>query len=126
MDLANRNFTITCKKDMTPEVVWKRLMNIAINNFENVEIRDQSAGWIRTGWAISQFGSGEERQAVRTRLEIRLQFAGEGELAYRVKLTSEIAEGDCYAEECFIPYDRLLKKYENVISELQTTLGTAY
>lgn len=126
MDLANRNFTITCKQGMTPDVVWKRLMNIAINNFENIEIRDQSAGWIRTAWAKTRFASGDERQEVRTRLEIRLQFAGEGELAYRVKLTSEIAEGDCYSEECFVPYDRLLKKYENIISELQTTLGANY
>ena len=56
---------------MTEDVIWKRLMNIAVNNFENVEVRDKAAGWIRTAWVQTKFAY----QVVRTRLEIRLQFA---------------------------------------------------
>ncbi len=123
IDIANKYFTITCKQGMTEDVVWKRLMNIAISNFENVEIRDKAAGWIRTAWVNSSFSY----QAVRTRLEIRLQFVGEGELAYRVKLSSEIADKDCgLYDQCFEPYNRILRKYENVISELQTSLGSSF
>lgn len=124
-DLANKNFTIICKEGMSQDVIWKRLMNIAINNFEQVEIRDQAAGWIRTGWAKHSFISGNEQQVVRTRLEIKMQFASEGEQAYRVKITSEKAEGDNITEESFLPYDRVLKKYENLVSELQASLGAS-
>lgn len=123
MDLANKFFTVTCKKGMEEDVVWKRLMNIAVSNFENVEVRDKAAGWIRTAWVKSSF----LYQTVRTRLEIQLQFTGEDELAYRVRLSSEIADRDCGSnDQCFMKYDRVLKKYEQVISELQTSLGSNF
>jgi hypothetical protein len=123
VDLANKYFSITCKKGMTEDVVWKRLMNITVTNFENVEVRDQSAGWIKTAW----INTGFLYQTVRTRMEIQLQFAGEDELAYRVKISSEIADKDCgTSNQCFEKYDRILKKYEQVISELQTSIGSNF
>lgn len=124
MDLANKFFTVTCKKGLTEDLIWRRLMNIAINNFENVEVRDKEAGWIRTAWAQTKFSNG---QVVRTRLEVRLQSLGEQDQSYRVKLTSEIADrNDCSSlkDECFQKYDRVLKKFEQVINELQTTVGS--
>lgn len=123
IDLANKFFTITCKKGMTEDVVWKRLMNIAVANFENVEVRDKAAGWIRTAWINTTF----LYQIVRTRLEIQLQFTGNDELSYRVRISSEIANRDCGThDQCFSKYDRILKKYEQVISELQTSLGSNF
>ena len=123
VDLANKFFTVIVKKGMTEDVVWKRLMNIAVTNFENVEVRDKAAGWIKTAWINSTF----LYQIVRTRLEIQLQFTGEDELAYRVRISSEIADKDCGTNnQCFTRYDRILKKYEQVISELQTSLGSNF
>ena len=123
IDLANKFFTVTCKKGMTEDVVWKRLMNVAVNNFENVEVRDKSAGWIRTAWTNTPF----LYQIVRTRLEIQLQFTGEDELSYKVRISSEIADKDCgTSSQCFTKYDRILKKYEQIITELQTTLGSNF
>ncbi len=89
-------------------------------NFENVEIRDKNAGWIRTAWVKTRFTS----QIVRTRLEVRMQFLGDG-LAYQVKISSEISDDpQCISDQCFQRYDRVLKKYEHIITELQTTLGS--
>lgn len=123
VDLANKFFTVTCKKGMTEDVVWKRLMNIAVSNFENAEVRDKAAGWIRTAWLNTSF----LYQIVRTRMEIQLQFTGEDELAYKVRISSEIADKDCGTNnQCFVKYDRILKKYEQVISELQTSLGSNF
>jgi len=123
VDLANKFFSVTVKKGMTEDEVWKRLMNIAVTNFENVEVRDKSAGWIRTAWINTTF----LYQIVRTRLEIQLQFTGEDELAYRVRISSEIADRDCGTNnQCFVKYDRILKKYEQVISGLQTSLGSNF
>lgn len=122
VDIANKFFTVNCKAGMSEDIIWKRLMNIAVKNFENVEVRDKSAGWIKTAWVPTHFAS---RQVVRTRLEIQLQFTGDDELAYRVKISSEIAPAECNGhEECFIKYDRVLRKYEQVITELQTSLGS--
>ncbi|MCM1170027.1 MAG: hypothetical protein NC324_08855 [Bacteroides sp.] len=121
VDIANKFFTVNCKAGMSEEIIWKRLMNIAVKNFENVEVRDKAAGWIKTAWVPTRFAS----QVVRTRLEIQLQFSGDDELSYKVKLLSEIAPGDCGGhEECFSKYDRILRKYEQVITELQTSLGS--
>lgn len=123
VDLANKYFSITCKEGMSADVVWKRLMNIAISNFDNVEVRDKAAGWIKTGWAIASF----QYQTVRTRMEIQLQFTEENELSYRVKISSEIADSDCgLSDQCFVKYARILRKYEQVISELQTSLGSNF
>ncbi len=120
---ANNYFSVTAKQGMTEDEVWKRLMNIATNNFENVEIRDKSAGWIRTAWSVRRFKN--SGQAVRTRLEIKLQFTGDNEISFRVKLQSQKSLLDCgYSDQCFFDYDRLLKKYASVVSELQTTLGS--
>ena len=106
---------------MDEDIVWKRLMNIAVTNFENVEVRDKSAGWIKTAWVNTSF----LYQVVRTRLEIQLQFADTEQKTYRVKISSEIADKDCgLYDQCFVKYERVLKKYSDVISQLQTTLGS--
>ena len=121
IDLANKFFSVSVRDGMTQDEVWRRLMNIAVRNFENIEVRDQSAGWIRTAWNNTTF----LHQIVRTRLEIQLQFAGSDELTYRVRISSEIADRDCGTNnQCFVRYDRVLKRYEQLISELQTTLGS--
>ena len=121
VDIANKFFTVNCKAGMNEDIIWKRLMNIAVKNFENVEVRDKAAGWIKTAWVPTRFAS----QVVRTRLEIQLQFTGDDELAYKVKLSSEIAPAECGGHaECFTKYDRILRKYEQVITELQTSLGS--
>jgi hypothetical protein len=123
VDLANNYFTVVCKKGMTEDVIWKRLMNIAITNFEQVEVRDKAAGWIKTAWKKESF----LYQTVRTRLEIQIQFTGEDEIAYKVKISSELADNDCGTnDQCFVKYDRVLKKYSEVIQELQTSLGSNF
>lgn len=120
MDIANRWFDVTCKKGLTEDVVWKRLMNIAVSHFENVEVRDKAAGWIKTGWRTTVF----KHQVVRTRMEVRLSFSEENELSYRARISSEIKERDCIGNQCYTQYNRVLKQYETVIQDLQTTIGS--
>ena len=105
---------------MTEEVIWKRLLHLAINNFDQVEVRDKDAGWIRTQWVSTKFSE----QTVRTRLEIRLSFSGDGQISYRVRLESQIKDNNCRDSNCFVRYDRVLKKYVDVIQQLTTTVGS--
>lgn len=119
-DLANRWFDVTCREDMTEEIIWKRLMNIAVNNFEDIEVRDKDAGWIKTGWVVTNF----PHQAVRTRLEVRISFTDDERISYRVRLDSQIKDSDCRGNNCYVKYDRLLSKYADVVQQLTTSVGS--
>lgn len=120
VDIANKWFDINVKKGMNEDDAWKRLMSVTTKYFDNVEIRDKSAGWIKTAWTVTTF----TQQYVRTNLEIKVQFGDEGEIRYRVRLISEIADVDCGRNsECFQKYDRILKKYQTTIEELQRVVG---
>lgn len=120
IDVANKWFTVTARKGMTEDQIWKRLMSIVTNNFENVEIRDKSAGWIRTAWTRTFFSS----QVARTRLEIKINPDVEDEITYKVKVYSEVNNDiDNLDEEGFEETDRVLKRFVDVINELQNILN---
>ena len=122
-DMANKWMQVTCKKGMTEDKVWRRLMGIVVDNFENVEVRDKAAGWIKTAWKETRFGSG---QTVRTRLEVRISIGGEDEdeLSYKIRISSEIKDTDCDGEQCYVKYNRVLRKYYDVLNDLQNSIGS--
>ncbi|MBR0064460.1 MAG: hypothetical protein IJQ06_02565 [Paludibacteraceae bacterium] len=122
VDIANKWMTITCKKGMTEDKVWRRLMSVAVDNFENVEVRDKAAGWIKTAWKDTNFESG---QTVRTRLEVRVMVGGddEDELSYKIRVSSEIKDSDCFGDECYEKYPRVLRKFYDVLNDMQNSLG---
>lgn len=120
MDVANRWFDVTCRRGLTEDQVWKRLMSVCTSYYDNIEVRDKSAGWIKTSWRITRF----KYQTVRTRLEVRMSFVDDDVLSYRVRLVSQINnDNDCRGENCFKPYNRVLRNLEPLIQELQTTVG---
>ncbi len=122
VDIANKWMTVTCKKGMKEDAVWRRLMSVAIDNFDNVEVRDRAAGWIKTAWKPTTFETG---QAVRTRLEVRLAVGDDEELSYKIRLSSQKKDDpDCYGEECYENFPRVLRKFYDVINDLQTSLGS--
>lgn len=119
VDLANKWFDVICKKDLSEDLVWKRLMNVCTQYFDNIEVRDKSAGWIKTSWRISRF----RKRTVRTRLEVRMSFTDENVLSYRARISVQIKTNNCRGEQCFKSYDRVLRTFEPLIQELQTTVG---
>lgn len=118
-EIANRWFDITCRKGMTEEQVWKRLMNITTSYFSEVEVRDKTAGWIKTGWHPTAFTN----EVVRTRMEIRVSFVDSETMTYRVRITSQIREKECTEKYCYKTFDHILKEFEPLIQELQTSVG---
>lgn len=119
MDLANKWFDVTCRKGMSEDVIWKRLMSVTTNYFDNVEVRDKTAGWIKSSWRLSKF----KYQTVRTRLEVRMSFTDENVISYRVRISVQIKDNDCRGENCYKNYDRVLRTFEPLIQELQTSVG---
>ncbi len=119
VDLANRWFDVTCRKGMTEDAVWKRLMSVATNYFDNVEVRDKAAGWIKTAWRVTK----SPYKTARTRLEVRMSFTGDDVITYRARIAVQIKENDCRGENCYKAYDRVLRTYDALIQELQTSVG---
>ena len=120
IDVANKWFEVSARQGMSEDKIWKRLMSIANKNFENVEVRDKAAGWIRTAWAKTVF----ESQIVRTRLEIKLNTDDDESISYKVKIYSEVNNDiECTGDDCFEKSERVLKKYVDVINELQNKLN---
>ncbi|MDR2853764.1 MAG: hypothetical protein LBV31_00470, partial [Prevotellaceae bacterium] len=115
---ANKWITITVKKGITEDQAWKRIMSVVTDNFENVEMKDKSAGLIRTAWVEQDFGG---TVIVRTRLEIKPDYS-QDDNGYQIKLSSEI-KWSGNTNEGYEKYDRVLKKYQNVINDLQTRIG---
>ncbi len=115
----NKWMDITCRKGLKEDVIWKRLMNVVTSYFDNVEVRDKSAGWIKTGWAINKF----RYETVRTRLEIRMSFTDEDVVSYRARIITEIKDNDCKGSNCYNKYERTMRRYEPMIQELQTSVG---
>jgi hypothetical protein len=119
IDMANKWFDINVKAGMSEDDAWKRLMSITTKYFDNVEIRDKSAGWIKTAYTVSTF----TYQYVRTNVEIKIQFDDDN-LKYRARISSEIADENCgKSAQCYQKYDRVLRKYETLLEELQRSLG---
>lgn len=119
VDIANKWFDVTCRKGLTEDKIWKRLMSVCTNYFDNIEVRDKAAGWIKTSWRLSQY----KYQTVRTRLEVRMSFTDEDVISYRVRVSVQIKDNDCRGENCFKTYDRVLRTFEPMIQELQTSVG---
>lgn len=119
VDIANKWFDVTCRKGLTEDQIWKRLMSVCTSYFDNIEVRDKSAGWIKSSWRLSKF----KYQTVRTRLEIRMSFTDEDVVSYRVRISVQIKDNDCRGENCFKSYERVLRSFEPMIQELQTSVG---
>ena len=117
--IANTWMEIRCKKGLKEDIIWKRLMSVCTNYFDNIAVRDKAAGWIKTNWSFSYFTN----QTVRTKLEVRVSFTDEDAVTYRARIVCQIRDSDCSDEQCFEQWDRVLKKFEPMIQELQTTVS---
>ncbi|MBD5333758.1 MAG: hypothetical protein HDR97_08500 [Bacteroides sp.] len=119
VDLANKWMEIRCRKGMSEDVIWKRLMSVCTNYFDNIEVRDKTAGWIKTSWRLTHF----KNQIVRTRLEVRMTFTDDEVTSYRARIVVQIKDKDSHNERDYKNYDRVLRSFEPMIEELQTTVG---
>ncbi|MEJ7694010.1 hypothetical protein [Daejeonella sp.] len=116
-DQANINFTIETSK---PEAdAWKILSQITMNYFDNIELADKETGYIRTSWNLKNFLN----NTIRTRIIVKQ--ADIMPLKYSIKLVSEFsgeAKTSVKEDESYLPWDRILNTYKDVISEFQSRL----
>jgi len=117
IDFANNDIDVHTSK---PELdAWRLLNQIITSQFDVIEITDKETGYMRTSWAVQTF----KANTVRTRIIVKL--GSTSPLYYKVKIVSE-QSGESgtspKADEKFQEWDRVLRKYEGVVNELQNRL----
>lgn len=115
--MANTDFEV--KTNFEYEVAWGVISQIVMSHNDIVEVLDGKTGYIRTGWNIERYPNA----TVRTRIIVR-QF-NSSPIGFKVKIVSEISmdpNASVKNDEIFKEWDRLLRKYENFIPEIQSRL----
>lgn len=116
-DMANIDIEIKTNK---PEVeAWKLISQIITSSFDVIEVTDRETGYLRTSWVIQTF----KQNTIRTRMIVKL--GGSDPLSYKVKLISEqsgMPQTSVKSDELFKEWDRVLRKYKEIIGEIQTRL----
>jgi hypothetical protein len=136
--IANKNFTVEVNPTTNPTDAWKRITSIIQSRFDEIEAIDGTTTYLRTNWVGSTFNKNSLfKSIVRTRVIITS--GGSTPLKYNVKIQSEISKADCASfkssddkygkpqittnmDQCFEPVDRLLRKYTDLIREIQVRL----
>ncbi|MES2566226.1 MAG: hypothetical protein V4565_05135 [Bacteroidota bacterium] len=113
------NVDIEIKTSKKEDEAWRLISEIITSNFDIIETSDKSTGYMRTAWAVQPF----TQNTVRTRIVIKS--GGTSPLKYKIKLISESSGKPLTSvknDELFQQWDRVLRKYEYLISELQSRL----
>lgn len=120
-DQANADVTIQVGAGRTEEQAWRSLAEVVFTHFDMLESEDRLTGYLGTTWQTKSFGDGAV--VIRTRLIVRR--IGTDPLRYIIKILSErsTSPGATVKDnEKFMPWDRLLSGYKDVIAELRGRL----
>ena len=116
-DYANNDIVIN-PKEKNINTSWLNAIRLVTNYFDALEVNDNDVRYLRTAWVVNVFGN----FTIRSRLIFRL--TNENPLEYRFKLVSERARGEASPreDEKFKAWDRVLKRYNPLIEEVQSRL----
>lgn len=118
-DQANVDFQVEVNKDLDITEAWKLTTQIVTDYFDAIEVSDKETSYLRTAWSVQAF----QQNTIRTRLIIKLSKSDP--LTFKVKLNSEfsgVSGTSVKADEQFRDWDRILRKYKNVISDFSNRL----
>ncbi|MBR3772887.1 MAG: PEGA domain-containing protein [Alistipes sp.] len=119
-NLANQYFTINVRPDVDEDLAWKLLSQVMLNYFNELKTSDKASGYMNTNWVVETFA--ESEQKVRTMVQIKQVTGGDG-LSYQIRISSEIAPLDAVGQQGFKPWNRVLKRFEPLVNEMQSRIG---
>ncbi len=99
---------------------WKKLHNILLNYFEEIQTTDSHGGYLQTPWHYKSFLLSDKQ--MRTRVTVR-DISTPDKVAFQVKISSEVANAMAARHGEFTEVERVVKELEPMIEELQTRLG---
>ena len=116
----NVNTDIDVKTSKKEIDAWKLMSQIITSYFDVIEVTDRETGYLRTSWVAQSF----KQSTVRTRIIVKL--GSTDPLSYKIKLVSEQAgapQTTVKNDELFKEWDRILRRYKEIIREIQTRVG---
>lgn len=117
-DIANVDIQLNTHE--SEDKTWKMISQIITSYFDIIEITDRDSGYLRTAWVSKRF----VQNTIRTRVIVKL--ASTEPLGYKIKLVSEesgLPLTSVKQDELFVPWDRVLKYYEDMMIELQNRIS---
>ncbi len=120
-DQANIDFSVEVNSKYDATEAWKLTNQIVTDYFDAIEVADKETSYLRTAWSVQSF----QQNTIRTRLIIKL--GNSNPLTFKVKLVSEfsgLSGTSVKADEQFREWDRVLRKYQNIISDFSTRLAS--
>ena len=117
-NLANRFFTVSVREGLDSAQAWKLMSQVMLNYFDEFRTADQASGYMNTTWVTQTF----PRADVKVRTMVQVKESSLDGLAYSIRISTEIAPLKS-GENSYQPWNRVLKKYETLISEMQQRLG---
>jgi hypothetical protein len=116
-DIANIDMEVRSTKEYVD--AWKLINQIVVSYIDAIEITDKETGYVRTSWEVQSFS----QNTIRTRIIVKL--GSENPLSFKIKLVSEYSTApltSVKSDELFKEWDRVLRKYANMMSEIQSRL----
>lgn len=116
-DMANIDIEIKTNKPEND--AWKLISQIITSYFDVIEVTDRNTGYLRTSWVVQTF----KQNTIRTRMIVKL--GNSDPLSYKIKLISEQSgqpQTSVKSDELFKEWDRVLRRYKEVINEVQGRL----
>lgn len=120
INLDSTLYTIDENRKIDVSAAWKKLHNILLNYFEEIQTTDSYGGYLQTPWHYKSFMLSEKQ--VRTRVTVR-DISTPDKVAFQIKVSSEVASALAARHGEFTEVDRIVKELEPMIEELQTRLG---
>ncbi|MBD8491179.1 hypothetical protein IFO69_20670 [Echinicola sp. CAU 1574] len=117
-DIANVDISLKPSKDELES--WQLISRIITSYFDVIETTDRETGYLRTAWVAQNFNG----SIVRSRCIVKL--GNTSPLEYKVKLISEYSNANgatVKTDEAFKEWERILRKYEGLIPEMQSRVG---
>lgn len=119
-NIANEN--VSLKSNLSEDKAWKVISEVVTTYFDILEVSDKSTGYIRTAYIAQNF----KFETIRTRVIIKGS-SSDSNSSYKIKIISEVSDkqnADIKNDELFKPWNRVLKKYENLVKELEDRLNS--
>ncbi|MCF6294691.1 MAG: hypothetical protein L3J25_03255 [Flavobacteriaceae bacterium] len=116
-DIANVD--IELKSTIGKTKTWKLINQIVLSYIDVIEMTDKETGYLRTSWSLKTF----TQNTVRTRIIVKE--SSSDPLIFKVKLVSESSGmplTSVKSDELYKEWDRVLRSYSNIISELQARI----
>lgn len=117
-DIANVDIEIAVN-ETSRDKAWKLLNQIVLNYIDVIEMTDKETGYLRTAWSLQTF----KQNTIRSRIIIKE--SSSSPLAFKVKLVSEESGNpmtSVKSDHLYKEWDRVLRSYDNVISEFQARI----